>query len=62
MALSSVLEAPFHAIDVLARNWKLMLLLEGGCHSTVVAPHLPSGKSSGKKLALERDNSAFPVF
>lgn len=48
-----------------------MLLLAGGCHSTVMAPHLPSeeelgtGKAVEKSstvLALERDNSAFPVL
>lgn len=45
--------------------------LVGGCHSAVVAPHLPSekelgaGKALGKKLynaTLEGDNSAFPFF
>lgn len=49
-----MLGAPFHAIAVSAGKWKLMLLLVGGCHGVVVAPHLPSEKELGAGKAQKK--------
>lgn len=36
-----MLGASFNAISVMANACEVMFLLVGGCHSVVVAPHLP---------------------